>query len=134
VDYSALPVPNDARPELEAAYAAPETGHDRAITLVWQEVLGVEKVGVYDNFFDLGGNSLLLVQLHRKLQIELRRKIPLVEMFRHPSVDAMVHYLFASARNAHAAIADNDGVASRRAGRDRLAQLAEYRQGVREAK
>jgi hypothetical protein len=133
LDYAALPAPDGLRPELDAAYMAPETELERAITLAWQEVLGLGKVGVHDNFFDLGGNSLLLAQLHGRLQAELRRKIPIVEMFNHPTVDALVRYLFPSTRAPVAVGSDRDRVESLRAGRNRLAQLAEHRQRAREA-
>jgi len=133
LDYAALPDPDGLRPELDAAYMAPETELERAITLAWQEVLGLGKVGVHDNFFDLGGNSLLLAQLHDRLQARLRKEFPFVEMFHHPTVDALVRYLFPSTREPAAVGPDSDYVESLRAGRNRLAQLAEHRQGVREA-
>jgi hypothetical protein len=132
LDYAALPVPDGLRPELDGTYMAPETQLEQAITLAWQEVLGLEKVGVHDNFFDLGGNSLLLAQLHEKLKAELRKEFPFVEMFHHPTVDALVRYLFPST-GAPAAEPESDRVESLRAGRDRLVELAEHRQGVREA-
>ena len=133
LDYSALPAPDGLRPEIAAAYMAPETDPERAITLAWQEVLGLEKVGVHDNFFDLGGNSLLLAKLHEKLQAELRKEFPFVEMFHHPTVDALVRHLFPSTRAPATVEPDSVRVESLRVGRNRLAQLAEHRQGVREA-
>jgi hypothetical protein len=133
LDYAALPVPDGLRPELDGTYMAPETQLERAITLAWQEVLGLEKVGVHDNFFDLGGNSLLLAQLHEKLKAELRKEFPFVEMFHHPTVDALVRYLFPSTGALAAVEPESNRVESLRAGRDRLAELAEHRQGVREA-
>jgi amino acid adenylation domain-containing protein len=133
LDYAALPAPDGLRPELDTAYMAPETENERAITLVWQEVLGLGKVGMHDNFFDLGGNSLLLVQLHGRLQTDLRMEVPIVEMFRHPTVDALVLYLFPSTRAPAAIGLDSDSVKPVRAGLNRLAQLAQHRQRAREA-
>jgi Phosphopantetheine attachment site len=133
LDYAALPAPDALRPDLEAAYMAPVTEIERAITLVWQDVLELGKVGMHDNFFDLGGNSLLLGQLHDRLQAELRKEFPFVDMFQHPTVDALVRYLFPSTRAPATLASESDRVASLRAGRTRLAQLAEHRQGVREA-
>lgn len=133
LDYAALPAPDDVRPELDAAYVAPETGPERAITLAWQEVLGLGKVGVHDNFFDLGGNSLLLAQLHRRLQADLRKEIPIVELFRHPTIEALVQYLVQSHGAPVAPGSDVDRVGALRAGRNRLMQLAERRQRAREA-
>jgi amino acid adenylation domain-containing protein len=133
LDYAALPVPDGLRPELDGTYMAPATQLELTITLAWQEVLGLEKVGVHDNFFDLGGNSLLLAQLHERLKAELRKEFPFVEMFHHPTVDALVRYLFPSTGAPAAVEPESNRVESLRAGRDRLAELAEHRQGVREA-
>jgi hypothetical protein len=91
VDRKALPKPD----VLGAAggYAAPETATDRAIAEVWQEVLRVDRVGLHDNFFDLGGHSLLLMQVQGKLRRLLEREIPIVELFRHPTVVALGRHL-----------------------------------------
>jgi amino acid adenylation domain-containing protein len=133
LDYAALPAPDDARPEIDVAYVAPETEPERAITLAWQEVLGLGKVGVHDNFFDLGGNSLLLMRLHRRLQADLRKEIPFVELFHHPTIEALVQHLFQSQGVPVVPGPDLDRVDSLRAGRSRLVQLAERRQRAREA-
>jgi amino acid adenylation domain-containing protein len=93
VDRRALPAPEGVRPELEAAYVAPQTEIEQTIAKVWREALGVDKVGVYDNFFDLGGHSLLVVQVRDKLQKAFGCDLPIVEMFRYPTIDALVKYL-----------------------------------------
>ena len=59
VDRRALPAPEGLRPELEAAYVAPRTEVEHSIAAVWQEVLGIDQVGIHDNFFNLGGHSLI---------------------------------------------------------------------------
>jgi acyl carrier protein len=92
-DRQALPAPKGERPELKAAYVAPRTEVEQTIAQIWQEVLGVDKVGIYDNFFDLGGHSLLIVQVHDKLQEAFERDLPIIEMFRYPSIAALVKYL-----------------------------------------
>ncbi|MBC8427806.1 non-ribosomal peptide synthetase [bacterium] len=71
VDRRALPAPDRTRPELEETFVAPHTPIASLIAEVWQEVLGVEKVGVYDNFFDLGGHSLLSMQVIARLENKL---------------------------------------------------------------
>jgi amino acid adenylation domain-containing protein len=58
VDRKALSAPDSRRPQLSSAYIAPRSAIERDIAAVWQEVLGIENVGVNDNFFDLGGHSL----------------------------------------------------------------------------
>ena len=64
---------------------------------------------------------------------ELRKQFPFVEMFNHPTVNALLRYLFPSTRPAATVEPDSDDIESFRAGRTRLAQLAEHRQGGREA-
>jgi amino acid adenylation domain-containing protein len=68
VDYRALPEADMARPELGQGYVAPRTYAERELAEVWSEVLGFERVGVYDNFFDLGGDSIRAIQVHSKAQ------------------------------------------------------------------
>ncbi len=94
VDRRALPAPEGVRPELEAAYVAPRSELERAITQVWQEVLQVEKAGVHDNFFELGGHSLLMAQIHGRLQEEIfGQKLSMVEMFQYPTIHSLAKYL-----------------------------------------
>ena len=90
VDRKALPALDDIRPELESAFVAPQNEVERTIAGVWKEVLGVEKVGVDDNFFDLGGHSLLLVQVQSKLQNKFERDFSIVELFKYPTINALV--------------------------------------------
>ena len=60
---------------------------------IWAEVLKLDRVGVQDNFFDLGGHSLLLLQLHRKLKTALDRDLSLMSLFRHPTIHAFEAFL-----------------------------------------
>jgi acyl carrier protein len=93
VDRRALPVPEGLRQELEETYIAPRTEIERAIAAVWQEVLRIDKAGVDDNFFDLGGHSLLLVQVQSQLNKALNRDIPVVELFKHSTISSLSRYL-----------------------------------------
>ena len=93
LDYGARPAPERRPPEFAAAYVAPKSAMEHRIAAVWQEVLGLEKVGVHDNFFDLGGHSLLLTQVHSRLQDILQKDIPIVDMFKHPTIHALVVYV-----------------------------------------
>lgn len=92
VDRRALPAPENERPELRAAYVAPRTKIEGTIAAIWQEALKVEKVGVDDNFFDLGGHSLSMVQVHSKLREAFSKEISLIEMFRNPTVGSLAKY------------------------------------------
>ena len=89
VDVEALPRPSRSDLVGDAVAAAPETERERRIGAVWCGVLGVESVGVHDNFFDLGGNSLLLGALHARLNEDLGVRLPIQRLFEHPTVRAL---------------------------------------------
>nr|QEO74050.1 condensation domain-containing protein [uncultured bacterium] len=89
VDRASLPEAEGVRAE----YVAPRTEVEATIADIWQEMLGLEKVGVHDNFFDLGGHSLLLVQVCSKLRTAYKPDLSMVEMFNHPTVSALAKYL-----------------------------------------
>jgi amino acid adenylation domain-containing protein len=93
VDRRALPPPDSSRPDLEATYVAPRTNAERVIANIWQEVLRLKKVGMHDNFFDLGGHSLLMVQVHSKLRQAFEKKISMVEMFQYPTIASVAKHL-----------------------------------------
>ncbi|MFH9887084.1 MupA/Atu3671 family FMN-dependent luciferase-like monooxygenase [Streptomyces luteogriseus] len=73
--------------------AAPVTELERSIAAIWSEVLGVESVGLYDNFFDLGGHSMLMVQVHNRLQRDTGVELPLIKLLEHPTVSALAAHL-----------------------------------------
>jgi amino acid adenylation domain-containing protein/FkbM family methyltransferase len=93
VDRRALPTPESVRPEMEEKFITPQTEMARTIAAIWQQALHIDKVGIHDNFFELGGNSLLLVQVHTKLREALNRDIAMVEIFQHPTIDALAQHL-----------------------------------------
>ncbi|MFN3875712.1 MAG: phosphopantetheine-binding protein, partial [Flavobacteriales bacterium] len=68
IDRKALPAPDVKRPDLDVAYAAPATAVQKTIAAVWADLLGIDRVGIDDNFFDLGGNSLLSIQCVAQLE------------------------------------------------------------------
>lgn len=78
----------------EKTSTMPVSEMEQNIASVWQEVLKVDKVGVEDSFFDLGGTSLHMVQVHSKLVKKLNREIPIVEMFfQHSTIAALSKHL-----------------------------------------
>ncbi|GCF09101.1 non-ribosomal peptide synthetase [Dictyobacter arantiisoli] len=66
VQRTALPEPDSNRPELEVAYSAPRTATEKKLTEIWEQVLGLEKIGINDNYFDLGGASIQSLDLVSK--------------------------------------------------------------------
>ncbi len=93
LDRRALPAPEAPEAALAGQFVAPRNELERTVAAIWQEVLGVERVGTRDNFFDLGGHSLLLVSLRDRLRQRLGRDFTLVDLFRHPTVAAFVDAL-----------------------------------------
>jgi amino acid adenylation domain-containing protein len=87
VDYLALPAPIAG--SVSSAAEAKGTDMEEKIAGVWRNVLGANHVGLDDNFFDIGGSSLLLVSVHTKLQELFNRKIPVAELFAYTTVRAL---------------------------------------------
>ena len=92
VDKKALPEPNGII-NTGAEYEAPRNEKDEMISVLWQEVLQVYRVGINDNFFDLGGNSLKMIELNNKLNKLLNKEISLITLFRYPNIKTFVNYL-----------------------------------------
>ncbi|MGC4853755.1 amino acid adenylation domain-containing protein [Micromonospora sp. DT4] len=93
LDPSRLPAPAVARADLGAAYVAPDGAVERAIADTWRQVLGLDDIGADDNFFDLGGTSLLLARVQTRLADRLGRPVPAVELFRYPTVALLARFL-----------------------------------------
>jgi natural product biosynthesis luciferase-like monooxygenase protein/amino acid adenylation domain-containing protein len=93
IDRNALPSPDDSRPVLDAAYVAPRTDIERRIANLWRELLHVENVGLNDNFFDLGGHSLLVVQAQAKLREVVGINVPVVRLFQYPTIAALTDFV-----------------------------------------
>jgi amino acid adenylation domain-containing protein len=96
IDRKALPAPDGPGAQEALTYVAPRNELEQRIAAIWQTVLGVEKVGMHDNFFDLGGHSILLIEASSKLRVALERELSVVDMFRHPTVSAMAEFLSAA--------------------------------------
>ena len=86
VDRNALAELGGAELVSEATSVAPRTRDEAAIAAVWTEVLGRDSVGVHDNFFEMGGDSLLALRLAARLQTLLNRPVRLADLFARPTV------------------------------------------------
>ncbi len=90
IDRKALPAPASAvvAPPDTAAADLVMTEPQRRVATIWRDVLNVGRVGVDDNFFDLGGHSLLVVKVHAALRREFQRELTLVDLFQHTTIAA----------------------------------------------
>ncbi len=104
----------------------PAAGLEATVAAVWAEVLGRTAIGANDNFFDLGGHSLLLVEVQKRLQQNLGRPVAVVDLFAHPTVRSLARHLApaaavppsaASVTAAERAARQREALARRRAGR-----------------
>jgi thioesterase domain-containing protein/acyl carrier protein len=85
-----------ARPSLASDYEAPSTGVERALAEIWSELVGVQQIGVRDDFFDLGGNSLVAVRLFAAIKKRFRVALPLSTLFEAPTIRQLAALLEAS--------------------------------------
>nr|QEO74662.1 condensation domain-containing protein [uncultured bacterium] len=86
VDRAALPAPSEMRAgEEEQPAAEPRTGAERALAEIWRQVLGLERVGVHDNFFDLGGDSIRSIQLRSQAR-KCGYDFSIQQIFQHPTI------------------------------------------------
>ena len=86
VSRRALPTPDDRRPELEQVFVACRTPTEELLAAIWSQVLGIERVGIYDNFFQLGGHSLLATQVVSRIREAFQVEMPLRRLFEAPTV------------------------------------------------
>ena len=75
-----------ARPALETEYHAPSTQSERLVAEMWQELLGIDRIGVHDDFFGLGGHSLLATQIVSRVRDQFGLELPLKSVFEAPTV------------------------------------------------
>jgi amino acid adenylation domain-containing protein len=86
VDRRALPRPEQTRDELSAEYVAPRNETEEQLVEIWEEVLKVDRVGVHDNFFDLGGHSLMATQVMNRIKDQFGKRVELIKLFQHPTI------------------------------------------------
>ncbi len=93
IDRKALPAPETIEQDRPVTFVGARTELEQTIAAVWMGLLHVETVGVEDNFFDLGGHSLMTVQAHRKLRELTSREISITDLFRFPTIRTLAGYL-----------------------------------------
>jgi amino acid adenylation domain-containing protein len=108
LDRSALPLPTRSRPELDMPFEAPRGKLQIDLAGLWSEILAIDQIGVHDNFFDLGGDSIAAVRLTSAMQRLLDDAVMLVAIFDAPTIDGLARYL--SEHHEHAVTTRYDGI------------------------
>ena len=93
LDRNALPQPEGKRPLLAQEFIAPQTAAEKQLATLWCELLQLEKVGIDDSFFDLGGNSLAAVRMASQYHARFAREIPPVKVFQYPTIAKLAEFL-----------------------------------------
>jgi acyl carrier protein len=89
VDRKALPMPDRSRPQLDETFSAPRTPVEELLANIWAEVLKLDKVGIHDNFFDLGGHSLRATQVVSRVRAAFQVELPLRTLFEKQRIDEL---------------------------------------------
>jgi amino acid adenylation domain-containing protein len=89
VDRQALPAPERSRPELGQVYVAPRNRTEERLALLCADVLGIDRIGIYDDFFECGGDSLLATQVCARIRESFKVELSLVEFFVEPTIAAL---------------------------------------------
>jgi amino acid adenylation domain-containing protein len=86
IDRKALPPPDPARPRMESPLVSPSSLLQLQLTHIWEKLLGVQPIGIHDNFFSLGGHSLLGVRLFVEIQKTCGKNLPLATLVQSPTI------------------------------------------------
>ncbi len=130
IDRAELPAAGGERPKVEQEYVAPATESQKSIAAIWQEVLRLDKVGLHDNFFDLGANSLLMVRVRSKLLSDLNRDVSMLDLFKHTTIDLLAKFLSGEQAEDHSLEHSQDRGLARKESVNRLRQLRQERRAA----
>jgi amino acid adenylation domain-containing protein len=93
VDRGYLPARDMLRPNLGVTFVTPGNEAEKRIAGIWKDILRLDKVGIHDNFFDLGGNSLMIIRVNSRLAVEFGKDISMAMMFRCPTIHSLARCL-----------------------------------------
>ena len=103
VDRKSLPTPSNLNLAIEK-YIAPSNNEEKTLSDIWGNVLGLEKVGVMDNFFTLGGDSLKAMQMTYRIHKEFNVEVPLREIFIQSDIKKLAHYIMQAEKSEYLSI------------------------------
>ena len=93
VNRVALPMPSEQTVSAERRYVSPQTELEEQLANIWRDVLAVERVGTHDNFFEIGGDSMLAIQMLSIVRAQLNSDVTLRDVFSRPCVADMANHL-----------------------------------------
>jgi hypothetical protein len=110
VDRKRLPVPDFAQQQ-QASYTPPGNAIQSALVEVWQQTLSLQKVGIHDHFFELGGSSVQLVSTRHKIKLQLNMDVDVASLFRYSTIVSLAEHL--RSQQGHTANQTTDSAASK---------------------
>jgi amino acid adenylation domain-containing protein len=93
IDRRALPAPDQTRPDLEITFVAPQDPVQLQLTEIWEEVLGIQPIGITDNFFDFGGHSLVALRLLAQIEEVFGKSLALSTFLQAPTIEELAKIL-----------------------------------------
>ncbi|MFI0487357.1 amino acid adenylation domain-containing protein [Actinomadura sp. 9N215] len=99
LDRKALPAPDGDRPTLAAAFIAPATGTEQLLADIWRQVLRIDRIGAHDDFFDLGGHSILATQVVSRIRVRFHVDLPVAAVFDAPTLAGLAATIDTAARS-----------------------------------
>ncbi|MBE9069079.1 amino acid adenylation domain-containing protein [Leptolyngbya cf. ectocarpi LEGE 11479] len=93
IDRKALPVPDSSRSALSVPFVAPQTAQEEKLAEIWSDVLDISPIGVNDSFFELGGDSLRLMQLVAQIERSFEGTLSFTDFFKQPTISALYRQL-----------------------------------------
>ncbi|MBD1938350.1 non-ribosomal peptide synthetase [Microcoleus sp. FACHB-68] len=124
VDRKALPAPNFIKSELDENFVAPQTPVEERLARIWSELLSLEQVGIYDSFFELGGNSLLATQLLTRLRETFQVELPLRDLFEVQTISGLCEKISQAKKKGEKLQEQEIVSVSRKAYRKKLSSLS----------
>ncbi|MEH1768063.1 MAG: amino acid adenylation domain-containing protein [Nostoc sp.] len=89
IDRRSLPEPAQTRQQAEETFVPPSDEIELKLARIWEKVLGIKPIGIKDNFFDLGGNSLLSIRLFAQVQKAFKKDMPLAILYQNPTIEQL---------------------------------------------
>jgi acyl carrier protein len=93
IDRRSLPKADPTRPQMNQSFVSPRTPLEEVLALIWAQLLKLERVGIEDNFFDLGGHSLVAIQIISQVRTILKIELPLQSLFENPTVAGLAQVI-----------------------------------------